>query len=557
MARYTVTADNAKDEDGKELGHRETKYSTFMTRHPEYDSKYWDRLSALYQGGKALLQNRPLLEEIFPKHRREHPDIYGERIACAHYMPYAAEIIGNTITGACSDPLVFSMDGKDREIPEFYSDFIDDTSRPSKRTKCTLLEFVYDRLLSALIRGHSWMQVDLPRVEGEFDDKLKEEKAGARGAYLVALDADRVIDWEVDEDDELLWAITMKTTNRRSTPDGGRNTITEEFTVLDASGYQVWECTYKKDKPPTEETKVIMIDQGEHSFGMVPLIPFSLPPSLWAMEKMESACRALLRDVNSMLWNFRQNSHPQLYEFLATEVGSQIKTVGANQEDPSRALSQQRGEGYVQARGGDDKAAYVEPGMQSSEFGLKLVAWHRDEMHRVNNQMGHSTDVAGASIRRSADSKSMDVDAEEMLYRELGRHMKLLVASIFNAVRSGRKDEEEVLEGFKSKGMDKFNKRSTEGHIENAVLVQSMAIESPTLDRALKLDVAHAHFGDELTDEQYGDIEEELDDNINAESFEGGLLTPEEIAAAAANRERPNRPAEPDDDDGTLVGDDD
>ncbi len=295
------------------------------------------------------------------------------------------------------------MEGKDRKLPDFYQEFIEDTSRPGKRTKCGMPEFVFGRLQEALIKKVAWTQIDLPKVEGEFDSLGDEDKANARRVYMLALDSENVLDWETDDEDDLLWAITRKTTNRRSTPESDRNSITEEFTVMDKDGWQVWEITYDKDKPPEPKSVVKLTAEGDHTFGVVPLLRLEMPDAIWAMEKMESACRALLRDLNSMLWALRQTCHPELYEFLAAEIGH-IKPVGDKQQDPNRGTNQRRGQGYVQLRGGDDRAEYVGPPMAAAEFALKVCESHRDEMHRVQNQTGVNPDVTSGTIRRSAES---------------------------------------------------------------------------------------------------------------------------------------------------------
>jgi len=556
--RYSITATIEKDEKGaNKSGFATTTYSKFLPRHPSYDPGYWERLECLYQGGKTLLENRSLMEKIFPPHRAEHEVIYAERLKCAHYLPFAGEIVGNTVMGTFSDPLEVSMSGN-KELPKFYSEFVDDTSRPGKKTKCSFREFIAKMLLTALVKRTAWAQVDLPRVAGEFEDALAEEKAGAKRAYLVSIDPENVLDWEVDEDDDLLWAMTRKISNKRTSPDDDRSKITEEFTVFDREGFQVFEISYDEEKPPEPKDAVSLVDDGKHSFGQVPLKRLELPYGLWAMNKMEPAARALLRDLNSLEWAVRQSLHAELYEYLGSEAGGLLKPVGEAQEDARRAINQKRGQGHVQLRGKDDRAEYVGPPTEGFEFALKLVTLHRDEMHRVNNQSGVNNDVTASSKQQSAEAKREETASAENLYRETGKFVAEFAKDILQTVSEGRK---ETVEGILVTGMTKFNKRTTDGHLENALLVQGMMIESPTLDRKLKLDVAKVHMGEILSEEDLLIIEQELEENIVDESFDPTVLSPEEELLKAQMEEADAKDDAKDakaseDDDGTW-GDDD
>lgn len=551
-SRYTIiAASEKKDDKGASVG-QAALYETFMMRHPTYDAEYWERLECLYKGGRALLENEKVMARIFPKHRGELDQIYDERVRCAHYIPWAAEIVGNTVTGVFSDPITVGSSEKGSELPEFYGEFINDVTRPEKRTECSMTEFVGERLLQSLIKGCSWAQIDLPKVDGEFSTRLEEERAGADRVYMVPLNCENVIDWEEDEDGDLLWAITMKTTNRRSTPDANRKLVTEEFTVMDREGYQVFEITYDPEKPPKEKTPVPLMDSGVHTFGIVPLLRIELPDGLRAMEKMESACRALLRDLNSMSWAMRQSLHQELYEYLAPEMMTGGIPPDNESGDPNRAHNQQRGQGWVQVRGHQDRAEYIGPGTEGFEFALKSVMMHRDEMHRVNNQMGTNADVDSGTIRRSAESKQMDTESGEALHRELGKYVRRFIEESLTAARDGRRDPDAALDGLKITGCEKFHQRTTTGHLENALAVQSMAIESPTLDRALKLDVAKVHLGEVLSDKQMKLVEEELEEFIRIEDFDRDMVGAEEVASAIAQSGMRQQP-EDEEDDGTWA----
>ena len=68
-------------------------YKKLSQKHPEWDGPYWRRCRALYAGGKKLLKDPAVLQDVFPPHLNEQPYVYAERCKRAYYIPYAGEVI--------------------------------------------------------------------------------------------------------------------------------------------------------------------------------------------------------------------------------------------------------------------------------------------------------------------------------------------------------------------------------------------------------------------------------------------------------------------------------
>jgi hypothetical protein len=510
--------------------------ATLRQVHPTYDAAYWHRLRALYKGGKTLLGDRKLMEEIFPPHRGEDPAIYDERLSRAFYMPYSGEIVDHIIAALTAEPLVLSLEdeseddedeeaesktkgGDDEELPDFWSEFVKDCSPPGGASM-SLNQLARQMMLEALIVRCGWTLYDLPPKgavppAGSLGDQ---EKAGALRAYALPIAAEAVIDWDEDDAGELQWAIIHTVDCKRQGIRGGRNKITERWVYWTAETWEKFEITYDKSRLPKDTDIVPLVDWGYHTHGKVPLRRLEVPDGLWVMAKLEGLAREHLNKRNALSWGELQALLPELYEFLGPEVSGGGGVISESQEDPSRAVSQKRGPGYVQLRGADDKAAFVGPDAAPFEHAMESCNNVRDEMHRVTHQMKLSVDNTAASMQRSGASKAHDKAAEEVVLTYLGLLAREFVRGLAQDVSKARLDEE-LVSRWQVKGMEEFDSVSATETVEEAVALSTVEVPSPTFRRLHFMKIVKSVLGSQATPKDLQRIVEELEANITDDQF--------------------------------------
>lgn len=506
---------------------------TLQERNPDHLGTYWDDCEALYRGGHHLLRNDALMARIFPAHNAELPTIYADRKARAVYINYSGKIVDMLVAALEADPLRLVADSDDEdsvgELPDWWADWVDEVTAPGAALehKFTLHGFVCEVLRRAQVKRDSWILVDLPRVDPEVaaavDSILDQERLGLTEPYVCLVDASEVTDWDMDDDGTLQWVCRHTTSNRRQRPGAGRGAVLHTWTIWDASGWEVYQLAVDPRQPPTPDTIVPMIDAGDHPFGVVPWIRFSLPDGLWTMGKLESPAREHFNKRSALSWAEFKSLFAVLYEFLATGTNGPV-TVGrpAGSDDPHRATNQIRGQGWTQRRGEKDRAEYVGPDPGPFGEARESCAEMMQEMHRVTSTMAASANMDSGALQRSADSKRDDRTDEQKVLEAFGMRGRELATAIVDLVAAGR--GETAPEGVTAQGLEAFDTEAISAKIADAVaLFAGVPMLSPTMKRMYLGKLYQAIMSDDATPENLEDMRQELRQAIEAEGVMLGL----------------------------------
>lgn len=384
-------------------------YAQLSATHPSYDDARLREYRALAVGGRTLLRDDALLARVFPQHANEPAWVYAERKRRAIYVPYAGEILGDLIAQLGVDALGTKADG----AGPFYTDFVDDVDRHG----VSLTTFLLHQVRAALIDRVAWTLVDLPRSRDEQPTSLAEqERSGALRAYLCAIDAASVLDWEEDDEGRLTWVCVRSIRATRTGPGDDRSDVVERFTVYYPDRWERYEVAYKAGRPPKPRQPVDLVEQGTHSFGAVPLVRLEMPEGLWALDKLASLARAHLNLCSAVDWSQNKSLFPMMMAFLTPQDAS-----APDQVDDARATTQTYGTGWINTFANTDRVEYITPDTGVYEHALKRLDALRDEIHRVCHAMALSVDNSAGAMGRSGESKAEDRTAKEVVVRELGR----------------------------------------------------------------------------------------------------------------------------------------
>jgi hypothetical protein len=486
-------------------------YKQFRIRHPEYDATLWAKCRAFYAGGDRLLGDQRLMKRVFPKHLAEKDFVYKERIARAFYIPYAGEIIDAIVAALFGEPL--TVESEQTATDEFYDHFYADVSPPAGR-KMPLNELLKQQLLTALLCRQAWTLVDLPDIppDVEVPDTLAaEEGAGLLDAYACPLDPEMVLDWEETEDGELIWALVLHKEQRRGGIDSDRSLIREEYTLYTANGWTRYAVEYKVDKEPQENAEIEVMDEGDHSFGRVPLIRLDVGDGLWAMSKILPIAVAHFNLRNALFWAQCKSLFPVPVSFLGEE-----EVLNPATADPNRSLNQVYGQGQMVVLGKDDRFEYIGPDSSPYAVAIQDLAGLRDEMHRVLHHMALSVENSAAALQRSAESKQIDQAATATILRALGQKMRDHAVEVYEMVAAGRGDEAVT---WTMAGMERFNEQSIDALVDQAGTVDTLSIPSATFQRLWTFMLARRLLGDNATEDDLDSIQKELEENVSNEQF--------------------------------------
>lgn len=533
--------------DGDEqVGAGALTWGDFQQRHPEWDGAYWSECRALYGGGKRLFGgDQKVFESLFPKHLYEAPLVYKQRKDRAHYYAYPGSIIDHLLAGLGTDPLEISfaeVDDKGKatsppgtdwwtkwvqdvtdegessaDKPKGESEKPDDEAGDGGRSMHT---FLVDVLRESLQTQTAWVLADLPR----FGDGTAPATGDGDDPYLCIVPAEQVIDWEEDDRGQLTWAIVMTTKLMRTTPQDKRGKLHFTYVLWDTEAWTRYDIDVDPAKPPTEQTVIAPSAEGRHGFGRVPLERLKLSDGMYAMGKMHSLAREHFNKRCAMSWAEYKSLHSVLYEYLAPEEsGSANLPVAMAQQDPARAVTQVRGQGYTQVRGDKDRAEYVGPPVDAFTAARESCNDIMREMHRVMFSMALSANMDSAALRRSGESKQSDNSSTEVLLDAFGAIIMRFCRRLLMLAGLGRA---EPVPKAAITGLQSFNVEGTAEAIEEAIaLLNGVPILSPTFKELYLARLYGRAIGD-ATQEQLETFRDEIREGISAEEAirQAGML---------------------------------
>lgn len=496
-------------------------YEAFQVRHVEYCPEYWAILRALYSGGSDLLHTG-VLERILIRNNAESQESYEARCRSAFYVPYPAEIIDYIVSNLAQDPACLLIDGE--EPTGWWREFQSDTSAPGGEER-DLNALIRQIVLEALQVKTAWVHLELPvRPDDEILQGMslaEQDEAGLRRVHATVLPREKVCNWQENEEGDLDWALVRRVKCWREefwTP----LMITETYTRYRRADFSRWAITYKAGDPPDARAPMTELVRDEpHSCRRVPLLRYTLPDGLWAMDKLESLARAHLNKRNTLDWAERRALLPVLYEFLGAEGRKPGgRSISIAQQDPRRAVNTPRGHSTVQQRGGDDDARYVGPSAEPFRYALESSKELRSDMHRVMHQMSLDVEVNSSALRRSGQSKQEDRHAPEVVLGALADRMIEFVTRLARAAHASREENPPDVE-VAVKGLRKFDLKSAAEIISQQAELEAIDIPSPTARIHLLMRVLRQVL-DELDQDELAKIERELKEAITAESLQPG-----------------------------------
>lgn len=500
-------------------------YGRLKAKHECYKPNKWKCLRALYTGGSAIFDDKEVMRELFPAHNAEDPEVYEERCKRAHYENYAGTVVGHIVDALFQDEARLKREPEGTE-GDYYEEFWEDSSPPGGE-RCSWNQTLRHQVVEAFQTGVAWTLIDLPDVGPEFRpaNAAEEEKAGVLDAHAVPVPAEEVCNWKLDNNDELDWVLTCKCERVRDSIMDDGSLIRETYHYYTRTNWARFVIEYhdkdakidgERKKQPEDNDVIQAVDGAAHAFGKVPLRRIDFCPELWALDQLERVLKAHFNMTSGLDWAVDRANFPQLYEYLAPELPGLNTPVGEHQTDVHRATRQRRGIGYVQERGHQDKAEYVVPPTEAFAFTQSRLDSLRDEIYRVLYLMALSVDNSAASLRRTAESKSQDKAAMMVVLQGIGKLLRAHTMDCLELIATGRGEKIE----FQVQGFEKFDPIALAEALENAVVVDTISIPSPTFHRVHKKSLARRVLAGDAEDADLDQIDKEIEANVLDEQFD-------------------------------------
>lgn len=487
-------------------------------KHPTYDADLWRKYDALYRGGDAF---RKCIGDFLLRQGAEESDDYERRKKDAAYRSYIGPIVdffAAKLFGASLSLRAKSIATGEAVDPDpYYESFKEDCDGRGT----DLVDFVRSRLTQALVKGRAWHLVERPDDGGaEPLTRHEWDERGLGAATLRDLDNEQVLDWEVDAQGQLLWAVVYSCESRRETPVASRSNLTERWDVYDVTTLTTFEITWDPSKAKRPEVAQ-QIASKPHGFDRVPLVRLGFVGTKGLRTKVRGTQMNVSPSAVEGLWLTNRIADSQVEYFrLSSAMSWNLKTtcyampVFAIAKDTMPVM----GAGYGIIIGTEEEVSWMAPPtghLDTMQVRLKDV---REELYRVANQMAQGIENSAAGIGRSGESKQVDADAAEVCLRVYGAIAKEAIEQTYDIIASARGERDTC---WSIEGLDTFNLGDMPTVVKAAAEVKLLDIPSATLRkemyrRVADLMVPHAEQGTRAL--IHDEIDKGVDDQVKAEA---------------------------------------
>lgn len=259
----------------------------------------------------------------------------------------------------------------------------------------------------------------------------------------------------------------------------------------------------------------MMIGNGKHTFGRVPVVRLKLPDGLCAMDKLESMAREHLNKRNALSWAEYKSLFALLYEFLAPEESASTRPNSEAQQNPDRAIDGIRGQGYANERGHEDRAEFIGPPTAPFAEARESCEGIKREMYRVMHSMADSAEMNSSAVRRSGESKAQDGKSKDVILKAMGEKGRDIARDLMALLQIVKGDVDHRIGGG-----DSFDNVDLMSKVLEAVeLLNGVPMKSPTFLRIYLERLYSLVLKDGLTDKEKEQIRRELAEMITMEDL--------------------------------------
>lgn len=426
---------------------------TLCVRHPVCDVATFRRYNALYMGGRTF---RDMVGEFLSKQPNDTPEMYQARLKEASYRSYVGQIVQKYAADLFASHYAIrtTRDGEHVELDPYYAALKEDCDGQGT----DLTTFFKDRFRQSLVTRASYWCVEFPRKSPE-DLGLTEDEWKAQGhdrARLRAIDASSVLDWEADDEGCFAWVKTYARSTRRPDP-SSPTMIVDTWTIYYPDHVDVHQIEYEPKKKPKPTTIVPIVESYAHGCARVPILAMRLQDGMWLLDAVADAQVEHFRLSCALSWSLKRCAYP-----LA------VLKMSPNGEKPVI------GQGLGITIGTEESFGWAEPSGGSLSQLREEIKSQKDEIYRIAQQVGMSSDSTSSAVARSGLSKMADAEATSACLRDYATVAREAIEATFELISNARQDYDIA---FSVEGLSTFNTQDIESIIDAATSAKEAGIE--------------------------------------------------------------------------------
>jgi hypothetical protein len=366
----------------------------FNRRHPDYHRSvgHWHFLEKTYEGGRDWFH-----ENVF-KYHKEGETEFKERVDRAYRFNHTREVVDLVQKYLFKGEITRNIDAAPQVVKDFWA-------------SSTLQNLPIEQLMrsggaSSSVKGRVAFVVDTNVREGAVS--VAEAKAAKRKIYAYAVDASDLLDYAYDEDGDggLLWVKVRERFRDDADPLNSTGEVTTRVRLWTRESWTLYEeqeelgATVKgRNKKQQVATKIVLIDQGIHGLGKVPIVfldhiitgnPYRTPGLIDDIAYLDRAAANYLSNLDAIIQDqtFSQLAMPAQNLMPGDDGYNQLVDMGTK-----RIFTYDAGLG-------SGKPEYLSPDPKQAGVILTVI-------NKIINEIYHTIGLAG---ERTKEDNAVGID---------------------------------------------------------------------------------------------------------------------------------------------------
>jgi hypothetical protein len=445
MADETVI--NVKSADTTKLTQQHAEYSA--------NNEHWQMLIDGYYGtGKFAPALSDSDDSYIDQYDNEDEAKYNRRKALAYYPNYQNSVV-DTYLGHLFKKQPDRRTNNNAILDQFIT-------KTNMRGDVNLSQLMRNAMAIAFNIGFSYILVDMPNIETI--SKADEIEKGKR-AYAYVVSPLDVLDWDLDEHNNFNWVKIKESGIAESNDPFGTHKAITKYRIWTRTEWYLWEADGESDP--------ILIGDGDHNLGVVPLVPVYYEKLNGNTILGNSGIKDIAQ-MNKRLFNLLSEKDDLLRQQTFSILIYPSNSVDGLKLDTDRVL------GYDPSSA--NKPEFIAPAastIESYHNDIKLII---DEMFRLA-RLDH-TGIEKHSIARSGISLQLEFEKTEQVLKSLAINLQTAERFVLELV--AKWNGMDLPEDIEIEYSQSFGLQDIGVVLENTRDALLLGIESDTYDKKIQ-----------------------------------------------------------------------
>lgn len=341
-------------------------------RHPEYNEKlvHWDFLEDTYEGGRGWFK-----DNVF-RYIKEGDQEFSDRLDRAYRFNHSREVV-DLVNKYLFKQNITRSDDAPESVKKFWS--------KATRSGLSIKDLARQIGKKTSMVGRVGIVVDTTAPSGKVLSKADEKAAGVR-TYAYVVGPEQLLDYSFDNSGDLNWALI-------------RECVRDDEDPMTSSGdekdrYRLWTKTeWKLYEEQTQGRRkvVVLIDQGEHDLGVVPVI---LADHIITDEEYESP--AMIDDIaylDRAVANYLSNLDAIIQDQTFSQLAMPAQNVLPGEDNYSKLVEMGTKRVFLYDGEGGAQPFYLSPDVKQAELIVTVI-------NKIIGEIYHTVGLAGERTKQ-------------------------------------------------------------------------------------------------------------------------------------------------------------